>query len=152
MKPFLFRLESVLALRAAKERQEQENYARAMQTVRRAERELADACAELERLHEALESARGQRSKRNDQIIALNAIGYQQSICDRKAERLQLSQGEAKAHLQNLLAAKRAHEILRRLRVKQQARHQRGKERYEQNAVDDAVMARFALKGGKAAA
>src|SRR5262249_50438699 len=125
MKPFLFRLESVLTLRAAKENQAQESYARAMEAVRRAQRELDDARGELERLHEALEKARGGRSSLNDQIIVLNAISYQQAVCDRKAERLGLLQKEAQMHLQDLLAAKRAHEVLLRLRAKQQARHQR---------------------------
>jgi flagellar export protein FliJ len=152
MKPFQFRLESVLALRAAKENQEQETYARALQAVRQAERELAEARAELERLHETLESARGGRSWRNDQLIVLNAIGYQRSICDRKSERLQFFQGEAKARLQDLLAAKRAHEVLRRLKAKAKARHQIEEGRQEQNAVDDVVVAKFAVTGGKAAA
>jgi flagellar export protein FliJ len=152
MKPFHFRLESVLALRAAKENEEQEIYARALQAVRQAERELADARMELERLHEALESARGGRSRRNDQLIVLNAIGYQRSVCDRKSERLEFVRAEASARLQDLLAAKRAHEILRRLKTKAHARYQREEERQEQNAVDDAVMAKFAVTGGKAAA
>lgn len=47
MKAFQFRLDSVLTLRASKENEAKENYARALSAVARAERELADARAEL---------------------------------------------------------------------------------------------------------
>jgi flagellar export protein FliJ len=152
MKPFLFRLEPILALRAAKLNEAQQSYTQAWQAVSRAERELAEATAELERLQEVLKSSRGGRSRQNDQIISLNAIGYQQSLCTRQAERLEHAQQEAKARLQELLSAKRAHEVLRRLRARLQQKHFREEERREQNAVDDTVMTRFAGKLSKAAA
>lgn len=152
MRPFRFRLDPVLTLRASKESEAQENHARALQAVARAERDLSSARAELERLHEGLESSRARRSRRNDQIIALNAISYQQSICERNAERLAHLKKEAQARLQDLLTAKREHEVLLRLRVKQASGHRREAERREQVTVDDLVMARFAANGREAAA
>ncbi|HEY2801365.1 MAG TPA: hypothetical protein VGI85_12275 [Chthoniobacterales bacterium] len=149
---FLFRLESVLILRATREKEAQENYARTAAALARAERDLSDARAELERLHEVLESSRGGRSSKNDQIIALNAIGYQQSVCDRKAERFAHAQTESQARLQDLVTAKRAREILERLRAKQQAKHRLEVERQEQIAVDDIVMAKFARKASEVTA
>jgi flagellar FliJ protein len=148
MKRFLFRLEPVLGLRAAKESEAQASYGRALEAMRRAEEDLTDARMELERLEEALNASRRGRFTKNDQIIALNAIGYQQSICQRKADRLAHFQKEAQARLQDLLAAKRAREVLERLRAKQQAQYQRETERREQVAVDDAVMARFGRPKG----
>ena len=144
MKRFLFRLEPVLGLRAAKENEAQEKYGRASQAVQRAEEDLAEAQTELDRLQEVLNTSRHGRFSKNDQIISLNAIGYQQAICQRAADRLGILKKEAAARLQDLLDARRAHEVLQRLRAKQQAQHQRETERREQVAVDDAVMARFA--------
>lgn len=152
MKPFLFRLDSVLMLRASKAKEAQEQYAQAAAAVLRAERDLSDARAELERLHEVLGSSRGGRFTKNDQIISLNAIGYQQSVCDRKAERLAHAQTEAKARLQDLVTARRAREVLERLRARQQAKHRLEVERQEQIAVDDIVMAQFARKASEVAA
>jgi flagellar export protein FliJ len=152
MKPFRFRLESVLTLRAAKESEAQENHARALHAVARAERDLSDAQAELERLHEGLESSRARHFRRNDQIIALNAITYQQTICAHNAERLEHLKKEAQARLQDLLIAKREYEVLLRLRSKQATAHRREAERREQVAVDDLVMARFASDRGEVAA
>jgi flagellar export protein FliJ len=151
MKAFRFRLDSVLTLRASAENKAQENHARALHAVARAERDLSDARAELERLHEGLESSRARRFRRNDQIIALNAIGYQQSICERNAERLEHLKKEAQARLQDLLTAKREHEVLLRLRSKQATAHLREVERREQLAVDDLVMARFAANSREVA-
>ncbi len=152
MKAFRFRLHPVLTLRASEENKAQENYARALEAVARAERDLSDARMELERLHEGLESSRARLFRRNDQIIALNAISYQQSICERDAERLAHLKKEAQARLQDLLMAKREHEVLLRLRSKQQTQHLREAERQEQLVVDDLVMARFAAKGREVAA
>lgn len=152
MKRFIFRLESVLELRAAKEREAQEEYVRASNAVSRALRDLFDAQAELHRLHEILAATRGQRCTKNDQLISLNAISYQQGICERKTERLEHFQKAAAVCLQALLAANRAHEVLLRLRSKQQAKHQSEAEKQERNAVDDSVMARFARKKSEAAA
>jgi flagellar export protein FliJ len=149
MKAFLFRLEPVLALRVAKENEAQEKYAHALKAVAQAEGDLYEARAELERLHEVLDSSRAGRFRRNDQIISLNAMSYQRSICERKAERLAHLQDEAKTRLQDLLAARRAHEVLRRLRAKRQAQHLRETERREQLVVDDLVMARFAGANGE---
>ena len=149
---FLFRLESVLILRATREKEAQENHARAAAVVARAERVLNDARAELGRLHDVLGSSRGGRSSKNDQIIALNAITYQQSICDRQSERLDHAQAEANARLQELLTAKRAREILERLRAKQKAKHRLEVERQDQIAVDDIVMAQFARRASEVAA
>ena len=146
MKAFRFRLDSVLTLRAAKENEAKERYALALSAVARAERELANAQTDLERLHEGLESSRTRRFRRNDQIISLNAISYQRSICERNAERLAHSRQEARSRLQDFLTAKRAHEALLRLRAKQQAEHLHEAERREQLAVDDFVMARFVAK------
>jgi flagellar export protein FliJ len=152
MKSFLFRLEPILALRAATLSEAQQSYAQACQAVSQAKRDLAEAKADLERLHEVLQLCRGGRSRKNDQIISLNAIDYQQSLCDRKTERLDRAQQEATVRLQELLTAKRAHEVLRRLRTKLQAKHCREQEQREQSMVDDMVMARFAAKLSKAAA
>jgi flagellar export protein FliJ len=152
MKPFLFRLEPVLALRAAKLNEAERTYAHAWQVANHAEQQLAEATAELERLHEVLQSSRSGRFQKNDQIISLKAIEYQQSLCARQAERLARAQEEARARRQELLAAKRAHEVLRRLRGRLQQRHLHQEERREQNAVDETVMARFAAKLSNAAA
>jgi flagellar export protein FliJ len=142
MKAFTFRLETVLSLRAGEEKIAQENYARALQHVSRAEQELADAQADLERLHMALESNRGGRFTKNDQLISLNAIKYQQSICERDAERLEHAKQEAEHRLADLIDAKRAHEILLRLKSKQQSAHAREADCREQTAIDDMVTAR----------
>jgi len=146
MRAFLFRLESVLTLRAAKENTTRESHARALQVVARAEWDLAEAQTELERLHKALQSSRIGRFRRNDQIISLNAISYQRAICERQAERLAYLREQAKARLRELLAAKRAHEVLQRLRIKQETEHRRAAERHEQLMVDDLMMARFGAR------
>jgi len=146
MKTFRFRLESLLTLRASKADQAQQAYAQAQLAVARAERELSNARAELERLHELLESARVGRSKKNDQIIALNAIAYQQSVCERQAERLTHLQLEAQERLNHLLAAKRAHEVLLRLRSRHLTKHRKEAERNEHKLVDDLVISRFAAR------
>ena len=152
MKAFVFRLESVLSVRAIAEKKAQETYAHALQAVMRAARELADAQADLERLQKTLGLARSGGGSTNDQIISLNAIGYQKQLCERDAERLRLSEEEAQKRLQELLEAKRAHEALLRLRSRQHAQYVQEEMRREQVAVDDLVSARYAARRREVAA
>ena len=116
------------------------------------ERDLTDAQAELERLHEGLESSRAQRFRRNDQIISLNAIGYQQSICERNAERLAHLQEEARRGCRISSRRSAPTKFCSGLRSRQQTQYLREAERREQLMVDDLVMARFAAKMSEVAA
>ena len=152
MKTFAFRLESVLTLRAGAEKIAQLNYAKALMTVSRAEQELADAESDLERLHAALETKREGRFTQNDQLISLNAIKYQKSICERDAERLKHAKQEAEHRRLELVEARRKHEGLLRLKSNQQDDHAREADKHEQLEVDDLVTARHSVKTREVAA
>ena len=63
MKPFVFRLESILQLRAREEARAQEVFEQAMRVVSRAEFDLSTAREELGRMEQAICEQRGGRAK-----------------------------------------------------------------------------------------
>ena len=138
MKPFLFRLESVLALRAAKENQEQENYARAMQAVRRARTGVSGrsrgtgAASRSARVRSwsAFHAQRPDHRAQRDQLSACSRSRRSEGRTSPAFTRR--SQG---ASPEPACGETRSRDSAPVARQRQQARHQRGKERHEQNAV-----------------
>lgn len=145
MKTFLYRLESVLNLRARAEEQAREIYARALHARAGCEAALREARGTLEAYHAALHSAREGVSDRQSQLIFLNALQHQQAQCNRMAEQLTAAEREVAARREAMLVARREREVLSRLKLRQQSAHSAEAARAEESMIGDLISARHAM-------
>ena len=150
MKPFLFRLDSILKLRAREEAQAQELFDQSMNARFRAEHELNEARAELDRCEQAITEKRASRASGNDHVIFLNAAQLQRENCERLAVRFETARKEMEKHRQLFQTARRRHEAMLRLRERNQRTHAAAEQRREENAISDLIMSRYALRNDEA--
>ena len=148
MKPFVFRLDSILKMRAREEAQAQEFFDQAIHARFRAELELNEARAELERHEEAIAAKRSGRTSGGDQVVFLNAAQLQRECCGRLAVRLETARKEMEGRRQFFHTARRKHQAVQRLRERHQHAHAAAEQRREENAISDLIMSRHALKNG----
>lgn len=145
MKPFKFRLQSVLTLRLRDEDRAREACAAAA----RKQAEAADAVdtgrAELDGCHTALADRRAGATNRAEQLMFLNAIRHQQSHCEQLAARSAEAARITAAQRDELLATRRKREALSRLRDNQRTAHHIEQERREEAAIADIIGARHVL-------
>lgn len=145
MKPFVFRLESILQLRAREEARAQEIFEQAMQAVSLAGNDLSAAREELGRIEMAICEQRGGRATGNDCVVFLNAAKVRRELCDRLALRLDAVRKEMEKQRAFFQAARSRHEAMRKLRERHRAAHAAIEQRREENAVSDLIMSRHAM-------
>lgn len=142
MKQFVFRLESVLALRAREEDQASEIFSKAARAQTQATLALEQARTGLDECYAALVTGRTGATSRTEQILLLNALQHQQSECEHLAVRLAVADREATVRRGEFLAARRNREALTRLRERQLREYRIEAERREENEISDLITAR----------
>ena len=145
MKPFLFRLESVLTLRTREEERARDTCAVAMKAQATAAMELRAGNGELDACHAALTSRRSGTTNRTEQILLLSALQSQQSNCERLIARCNAADREVAARRDDLLSARRKREALSNLRERQRSAHHLDQERHDEAAIADIISARHVL-------
>lgn len=142
MKPFVFRLESVLTLRQREEERAQETFGKAVQLRNQAALALEAGQAGLDDCYVALVSGRSGATNRTEQILLLNSLQQQQSHCELLKGRLVAADREVQARREGFLAARRKREALTLLREKQQLAHRLAQERAQESEIADLITAR----------
>ncbi len=145
MKPFVFRLESILQLRAREEARAQEVFEQAMQLVSRAELDLNTAREELARMEKEICEQRGGRATGNDYVVFLNAARIRRELCDKLALRLEAVRKEMEKQRALFQAARSRHEAMLKLRERHRIAHAAIEQRREENAISDLIMSRHAM-------
>ena len=146
MKPFLFRLESVLTLRTREEDRAREACAAAMKNQATAAMELRAGNTELDACHTALSARRSGTTNRNEQILLLSALQSQQSNCERLIARCAATDREVAARRGELLIVRRKREALSNLKERQRGAHRLAQERHDEAAIADIISARHVLQ------
>ena len=145
MKPFVFSLESVLMLRVREEDVAKEAYAEAVSFYNRTMESLEMGIGDLEKLQESLSEKRQGSSKRDDQIMFLQAIRQQRSFCDTLTHRLARAQQLQELRFRLWMEARSKTQMLEKLKEKQKQRYDLELRRQEDKAVDDLVSARWGV-------
>ena len=145
MKPFVFRLDSILQLRAREEARAQEIFEQAMQARDRAQRELDAAGQELTRIEQAITGQRAGLATGNDHVVFLNAARVQRECRDRLALGLDAARREMETQRALFQAARRRHEAMLKLRERHRCAHDASEQRREENAISDLIMSRHAM-------
>jgi flagellar export protein FliJ len=143
MKKFHFSLDAVLRLRAEQLEQTRQAFAECQQWRTRAEASVAAVQAEIDGCHEALTTRREARTTRNDQLLFLNALQYQQSLLQRLKGELSRVERELEIRRATMLAARRKVDAIERLKETKLAAHRAAEQREEGNAIDDLIGARY---------
>ena len=145
MKPFVFRLESILQLRAREEARAQEIFEQAVQARDHAQLDLNAAREELARIEHAISGQRAGRATGNDHVVFLNAAKVHRESCDQLALRLDAAQKEMETQRVLFQAARRRHEAMLKLRERHRLAHAAAEQRREENAISDLIMSRHAM-------
>ena len=145
MKPFVFRLDTVLALRTREEDRAREVCAGALKNQSDAKQALTTANGELEDCHTALSLHRSGTTNRTEQILLLSALQAQKSQCERLLARCAATDREVAARRAELLIARRKREALSNLQERQRAAHRHAQERQEEATIADLITARHVL-------
>ena len=145
MKPFTFRLDSVLKIRAREEAQAREQFDHAIHARFRAQLELHEARAELDRCEDAISEKRSGRSCGGDHVVFLNAARIQRERCQHLAARLEAARKEMESRRQVFQTARRKHQAVEKLRGRQLRAHITAEQRREENAISDLIISRHAL-------
>lgn len=146
MKPFRFRLESLLTLRLREEDKRRDALAYAEERRHKAERAVAAGEAALEELENALTHQRQGRLNCRDHLLMLHAMDLQRAECRRLVHVLGQSTAEVQSKLEDMVVAKREREIVTRLKEKQQTEHLAEMARKEELEISDMIGARHALQ------
>lgn len=145
MKPFRFRLETVLTIRTREEERVREICAVALRNQAAVNVELTNASAELEACHETLSRQRAARTNRTEQLLLLSALQQQKSNCERLVARRAAADREVAVRRAELLVARRKREALTNLKERQQTSHRVAAERADEAVIADIITARHVL-------
>lgn len=145
MKPFRYRLESVLTVRAREEDLARDAYTQVLQARARAEAAVNQERATLEAYHATLRTAREGVSNRQHQLVYLNALKQQQGLCERCAAELAMIEKTVTERREAMLVARRRREALTRLKEKQQAAWKAESAKAEEAMIGDMITARYGL-------
>lgn len=146
MKPFRFRLESLLTLRLREEDKVREALAYAETRRARAEEAQSAGEAALEALDQALMAQRGGRLNCQNHLLMLQAMETQRRECVRLATVVRQSRTEADYKRQDMMKARREREIVEELRDRQKAQNAAEAARAEEREISDMIGARHALR------
>ena len=143
MRPFKFTLESVLTLRSREAETARQSYAEALAFQSRTNEALEQAMNDLDALHEELSEKRQATSKRDDQIMFIQAIRQQRSFCDAMTQRLARAAQLVEVRMKLWLDARRKTQVLQKLREKRSQLHNAEMRRLEEREIEDMISARW---------
>jgi flagellar export protein FliJ len=143
MRPFRFTLESVLTLRSREEETARQSYAEALAFQSRTNEALEQAMNDLEALQSELSEKRQATSKRDDQIMFIQAIRQQRSFCDAMTQRLARAVQLVEVRMKLWLDARRKTQVLQKLKDKRSQLHDAEMRRLEEREIEDMISARW---------
>ncbi len=143
MRPFRFTLESVLTLRSREEETARQSYAEALAFQSRTNEALEQAMNDLEALQSELSEKRQATSKRDDQIMFIQAIRQQRSFCDAMTQRLARAVQLVEVRMKLWLDARRKTQVLQKLKDKRAQLHEAEMRRLEEREIEDMISARW---------
>jgi flagellar export protein FliJ len=145
MKSFKFSLESVLTVRSREEDAARQSYAEALAFKSRTQEALNQAMLDLEGLHGELSEKRLGVSRRDDQILFIQAIRQQRFFCDTLTQRLSRADQLVEVRMQLWMEARRKTQILERLKEKKRDLFDAEARRREEREVEDLITARWGV-------
>ncbi len=143
MRPFRFTLESVLTLRSREEETARQSYAEALAFQARTNEALEQAMNDLDALQSELSEKRQATSKRDDQIMFIQAIRQQRSFCDAMTQRLARAVQLVEVRMKLWLDARRKTQVLQKLKEKRGQIHDAEMRRLEEREIEDMISARW---------
>lgn len=143
MRPFRFTLESVLTLRSREEETARQSYAEALAFQARTNEALDQAMNDLDALQSELSEKRQATSKRDDQIMFIQAIRQQRSFCDAMTQRLARAVQLVEVRMKLWLDARRKTQVLQKLKEKRGQIHDAEMRRLEEREIEDMISARW---------
>jgi flagellar export protein FliJ len=143
MRPFRFTLESVLTLRSREEETARQSYAEALAFQARTNEALEQAMNDLDALQSELSEKRQATSKRDDQIMFIQAIRQQRSFCDAMTQRLARAVQLVEVRMKFWLDARRKTQVLQKLKDKRGQLHDAEMRRREEREIEDMISARW---------
>ena len=143
MRPFRFTLESVLTLRSREEETARQSYAEALAFQARTNEALDQAMNDLDALQSELSEKRQATSKRDDQIMFIQAIRQQRSFCDAMTQRLARAVQLVEVRMKLWLDARRKTQVLQKLKDKRSQIHDAEMRRLEEREIEDMISARW---------
>jgi len=145
MKPFIFSLESILALRVREEDAAKESYAEAVSFYNRTFDSLEVGLGDLEQLQGTLSEKRQGVTKKDDQMMYLQAIRQQRGFCDTLTQRLVRAQQLQELRFRLWMEARSKTQMLEKLKEKHKQRHEAEMKRRDEKSLDDLVSARWSV-------
>ena len=142
MKRFVFRLDSILKMRAREEDAARDRLERCLIVQRRAERDLEEANLQLEQSEQALGDRCGGKASIHDHLIFLNAVRLQREHCMGIVTRIAAASRETEAHRQIFQTARRKHQAVVRLQERHSRAHAADERRREENEISDFIISR----------
>jgi flagellar export protein FliJ len=136
-------LESVLTLRSREEETARQSYAEALAFQSRTNEALEQAMNDLEALQSELSEKRQATSKRDDQIMFIQAIRQQRSFCDAMTQRLARAVQLVEVRMKLWLDARRKTQVLQKLKDKRSQLHDAEMRRLEEREIEDMISARW---------
>lgn len=147
MKPFTFRLETVLTVRERDEERAREIYSASLRARAETAAQLQSVRDEIAAYHQALTAMRAGSSHGSDQLVFLRAIQAQQARQAALAAELAKREREVTARREEFLAARRKREALTRLKDHQRAAHASAAQRAAEESISELITARHGRPG-----
>lgn len=130
-------------LRIREEDVAKDSYAEAVAFYNRTMLSLNEGLGDLEQLQETLTEKRQGVSKKDDQLLFLQAIRQQRSYCDTLTQRLARAQQLQDLRFRLWMEARSKTQMLEKLKERHKQRYDAEVQRAEEKAVDDLVSARW---------
>jgi len=130
-------------LRIREEDVAKDSYAEAVAFYNRTMSSLNQGLGDLEHLQETLTEKRQGTSKKDDQLLYLQAIRQQRSFCDTLTQRLARAQQLQELRFRLWMEARSKTQMLEKLKERHKQRYNADLQRAEEKAVDDLVSARW---------
>lgn len=142
MKRFVFRLDSILKMRAREEDASREILERCLAAQRSVEGELDEANRQLDHCEEAMAGKRTGKMSVHEHLILLNAVRLHRDRCVSLTTRVVAVTRGTEAQRLRFQTARRKHEALLRLRDRHSLAHAAAEQRTEENAISDFIISR----------
>jgi len=132
-------------LRIREEDVAKEAYAEAVSFYNRTMESLENGLGDLEKLQGTLAEKRQGVSKKDDQMMYLQAIRQQRGFCDTLTQRLSRAQQLQELRFRLWMEARAKTQTLEKLKEKHRERHEAEVRRSEEKSLDDLVSARWSV-------
>jgi flagellar export protein FliJ len=132
-----------LTLRSREEETARQSYAEALAFQARTNEALDQAMNDLDALQSELSEKRQATSKRDDQIMFIQAIRQQRSFCDAMTQRLARAVQLVEVRMKLWLDARRKTQVLQKLKDKRSQIHDAEMRRLEEREIEDMISARW---------